>query len=227
MGIRTLLSWSSGKDSAWTLHVLRQRADVEVTGLLTTINTNFQRVAMHGTRYELLQAQARAAGLPLWEVPLPWPCSNDVYEGAMATACTSALQKGIDAVAFGDLFLEEVRRYREERLRGTGLEPIFPLWGRNTHDLIHEMLDGGLRARIVCVDPAKLSGEFIGCDLDEQMLRRLPASVDPCGENGEFHTFAYAGPMFREPIPIENGKCVTRDGFLFADLLDKSALAHR
>jgi uncharacterized protein (TIGR00290 family) len=224
---KVLLSWSSGKDSAWTLHVLRQRADVEVTGLLTTINTNFQRVAMHGTRYELLQAQARAAGLPLWEVPLPWPCSNDVYEGAMATTCTSALQKGIHAVAFGDLFLEEVRRYREERLRGTGLEPIFPLWGRNTHDLIHEMLDGGLRARIVCVDPAKLSGEFIGCDLDEQMLRRLPASVDPCGENGEFHTFAYAGPMFREPIPIENGKCVTRDGFLFADLLDKSALAHR
>ena len=224
---KVLLSWSSGKDSAWTLHVLRQRADVEVTGLLTTINTNFQRVAMHGTRYELLQAQARAAGLPLWEVPLPWPCSNDVYEGAMAAACTSALQKGIHAVAFGDLFLEEVRRYREERLRGTGLEPIFPLWGRNTHDLIHEMLDGGLRARIVCVDPAKLSGEFIGCDLEEQMLRRLPASVDPCGENGEFHTFAYAGPMFREPIPIENGKCVTRDGFLFADLLDKSALAHR
>jgi uncharacterized protein (TIGR00290 family) len=224
---KVLLSWSSGKDSAWALHVLRQRADVEVTGLLTTINTNFQRVAMHGTRYELLQAQARAAGLPLWEVPLPWPCSNDVYEGAMAAACTSALQKGTDAVAFGDLFLEEVRRYREERLRGTGLEPIFPLWGRNTHDLIHEMLDGGLRARIVCVDPAKLSGEFIGCDLDEQMLRRLPASVDPCGENGEFHTFAYAGPMFREPIPIENGKCVTRDGFLFADLLDKSALAHR
>jgi uncharacterized protein (TIGR00290 family) len=224
---KVLLSWSSGKDSAWTLHVLRQRADVEVTGLLTTINTNFQRVAMHGTRYELLQAQARAAGLPLWEVPLPWPCSNDVYEGAMAAACTSALQKGIHAVAFGDLFLEEVRRYREERLRGTGLEPIFPLWGRNTHDLIHEMVDGGLRARIVCVDPAKLSGEFIGCDLDEQMLRRLPASVDPCGENGEFHTFAYAGPMFREPIPIENGKCVTRDGFLFADLLDESALAHR
>ena len=224
---KILLAWSSGKDSAWTLHVLRQRADVEVTGLLTTINTNFQRVAMHGTRYELLQAQARAAGLPLWEVPLPWPCSNDVYEGAMAAACTSALQKGIHAVAFGDLFLEEVRRYREERLRGTGLEPIFPLWGRNTHDLIHEMLDGGLRARIVCVDPAKLSGEFIGRDLSEQMLRRLPASVDPCGENGEFHTFAYAGPMFREPIPIENGKCVTRDGFLFADLLDKSALAHR
>jgi uncharacterized protein (TIGR00290 family) len=224
---KVLLSWSSGKDSARALLGLRQRADVEGTGLLTTINTNFQRVAMHGTRYELLQAQARAAGLPLWEVPLPWPCSNDVYEGAMAAACTSALQKGIHAVAFGDLFLEEVRRYREERLRGTGLEPIFPLWGRNTHDLIHEMLDGGLRARIVCVDPAKLSGEFIGCDLDEQMLRRLPASVDPCGENGEFHTFAYAGPMFREPIPIENGKCVTRDGFLFADLLDKSALAHR
>ena len=222
---KVLLSWSSGKDSAWTLHVLRQREDVEVVGLLTTINTNFQRVAMHGTRYELLQAQAKAAGLPLWEVPLPWPCSNDVYERAMTAACTSALQKGITTIAFGDLFLEDVRRYREERLRGTGLEPMFPLWGRNTRDLIREMLDAGLRARIVCVDPAKLSGEFIGCDLDEGTLRRLPAAVDPCGENGEFHTFAYAGPMFEEPIPIERGECVTRDGFLFADLVAKGAVA--
>jgi uncharacterized protein (TIGR00290 family) len=224
---KVLLSWSSGKDSAWTLHVLRQRGDVEVAGLLTTINTNFQRVAMHGTRYELLQAQARSAGLPLWEVPLPWPCSNDVYEDAMTAACTSAVQKGITAIAFGDLFLEDVRRYREDRLHGTGLEPMFPILGRNTHELIREMLDAGLRARIVCVDPAKLSGEFIGCDLDEEALRRFPAGVDPCGENGEFHTFAYAGPMFSEPIAIESGECVTRDGFLFADLVGKHAVAHR
>jgi uncharacterized protein (TIGR00290 family) len=216
---KILLSWSTGKDSAWSLHVLRHRDDLEVVGLLTTINTNFQRVAMHATRHELLQKQAQAAALPLWEVPLPWPCSNDVYEQAMSGACASAVQQGISAIAFGDLFLEDVRRYREDRLRGTGLDPIFPLWGRNTRELIHDMLDGGLRARIVCVDPSKLSDDFIGRDLDHDALRRLPATIDPCGENGEFHTFAYAGPMFHHPISIESGECVTRDGFLFADLL--------
>lgn len=216
---KVLLSWSTGKDSAWSLHVLRQRQDLEVIGLLTTINTNFQRVAMHATRYDLLVAQAKSAGLPLWEVPLPWPCSNEVYEQAMATACASAVQSGVSAIAFGDLFLEDVRRYREDRLLNTGLQPIFPLWGRNTRDLIDEMLDGGLRARIVCVDPAKLAGEFIGRDLDSELIRQLPATVDPCGENGEFHTFAYAGPMFKEMVPIETGECVMRDGFHFADLV--------
>lgn len=219
---KILLSWSTGKDSAWSLHVLRQREDLEVVGLLTTVNTNFQRVAMHATRYELLVTQARAARLPLWEVPLPWPCSNEVYEQAMAGACASAVQQGISGIAFGDLFLEDVRRYREDRLRGTGLEPIFPLWGRDTRELIHEMLDGGLRARIVCVDPSKLSSEFIGRDLDFELIRRLPKSVDPCGENGEFHTFAYAGPMFEEVVAIETGECVTRDGFDFADLIPVS-----
>ncbi len=216
---KILLSWSSGKDSAWTVQVLRQRDDVEVVGLLTTINTNFRRVAMHGTRHALLQAQANAARLPLWEVPLPWPCSNEVYEQAMSAACASAVQQGISAIAFGDLFLEDVRRYREDRLRGTGLEPIFPIWGRNTPELIREMLDAGLRARIVCVDPSKLTGDFIGCDLNYDLVGRLPATVDPCGENGEFHTFTYAGPMFYEPIPIKAGEVVARDGFLFADVL--------
>lgn len=216
---KILLSWSSGKDSAWTLHVLRQRGDVEVVGLLTTINSNFQRVAMHGTRYELLKAQAAAARLPLWEVLLAWPCSNEVYEKAMATACATAVQQEISGIAFGDLFLEDVRRYREDRLRGTGLEPLFPLWGRNTSELLSEMLDAGLRARIVCVDPSKLPTDFAGRDLDEEILNRMPAAVDPCAENGEFHTFAYAGPMFYEPIPIESGEIVTRDGFVFADLL--------
>lgn len=216
---KILLSWSTGKDSAWALHILRQRADIEVVGLLTTINTNFQRVAMHGTRYELLVAQAESAGLPLWKVPLPWPCSNEVYEHAMAAACASAVQSGVSGIAFGDLFLEDVRRYREDRLRDTGLEPIFPLWGRNTRELIREMLEGGLRARIVCVDPSKLASEFIGRDLDSELLLQLPASVDPCGENGEFHTFAYAGPMFKAMVPIEAGECVIRDGFHFADLL--------
>ena len=216
---KILLSWSSGKDSAWSLHTLSRHADVEVVGLLTTINTHFQRVAMHGTRYELLQAQAAAARLPLWEVPLPWPCSNDMYEQAMAAACTSAVQQGISGIAFGDLFLEDVRRYREDRLRGTGLEPIFPIWGRNTAEVIREMLDGGMRARIVCVDPSKLSADFVGQDLDRELLQHLPPSIDPCGENGEFHTFAYAGPMFHGAIPIESGERVMRDGFAFADVV--------
>jgi uncharacterized protein (TIGR00290 family) len=222
---KILLSWSSGKDSAWTLHVLRQRSDVEVVGLLTTINTYFQRVAMHGTRYTLLKAQAEAARLPLWEVPLPWPCSNEVYEQAMAAACASAVEKGISAIAFGDLFLEDVRRYREDRLRGTGLEPMFPLWGRNTRELVSEMLAGGLRARIVCVDPSKLPSEFAGRDLDEDLLNCLPAGVDPCAENGEFHTFAYAGPMFEHPISIKGGEVVTREGFQYADVLPESERA--
>jgi uncharacterized protein (TIGR00290 family) len=224
---KILLSWSSGKDSAWALHVLRQRDDVEIAGLLTTINTNFRRVAMHATRYALLQAQADVARLPLWEVPLPWPCSNERYETAMSAACTSAVEKGISCIAFGDLFLEDVRRYREDRLIGTGLDPMFPLWGRNTRELISEMLDAGLRARLVCVDPAKLASEFIGRDLSHETLRRLPASVDPCGENGEFHTFAYAGPMFARPIPIETGECEMRDGFLFADILPVQEVAGR
>ena len=216
---KILLSWSSGKDSAWTLHVLRQRDDVEIAGLLTTINTEFQRVAMHGTRQALLKAQADAAGLPLWEVPLPWPCSNEHYEQAMSDACAAAVEQGISGIAFGDLFLEDVRRYREDRLRGTGLEPLFPIWGLDTGELIGEMLDAGLRARIVCVDPGKLPADFAGCDLSRDLLRRLPSAVDPCGENGEFHTFAYAGPMFARPIAIESGESVARDGFIFADVL--------
>ncbi len=222
---KILLSWSSGKDSAWTLHVLRQRGEVEVVGLLTTINSHFQRVAMHGTRHTLLKAQAEAARLPLWEVPLPWPCSNDIYEQAMSAACAAAVQQGISAVAFGDLFLENVRRYREDRLRGTGLEPMFPLWGRDTEQLIREMLDAGLRARIVCADPSKLVGDFIGRDIDYDLLSRLPATVDPCGENGEFHTFAHAGPMFFHPIPIKTGEVVMRDGFLYGDVLSESEMA--
>jgi diphthamide synthase (EF-2-diphthine--ammonia ligase) len=180
---------------------------------------------MHGTRHALLTAQADAARPPLWEVPLPWPCSNEVYEQAMSAVYASAVDKEISAIAFGDLFLEDVRRYREDRLRGTGLDPMFPLWGRNTRELISEMLDGGLRARIVCVDPAKLPADFAGRDLDHALVRSLPAGVDPCAENGEFHTFAYAGPMFDQPIPIKNGETVTRDGFLFADVLPESEMA--
>ena len=224
---KTLLSWSSGKDSAWTLHLLRQRGEVEVVGLLTTINTHFQRVSMHGTRYALLKAQARAARLPLWEVPLPWPASNEIYEGAVASACASAVAKGITAIAFGDLFLEDVRRYREDKLAGSGLTPVFPVWGLPTRALVREMLAAGVKARIVCVDPKQLPREFAGRDLDEALLEAMPEGVDPCAERGEFHTVAYAGPMFQRPISIESGEVVERDGFVFADVkVQGSGISH-
>jgi len=215
---KLLLSWSSGKDSAWALHCLRREGGCEVVGLLTTLNAAFDRVAMHSTRRTLLEAQAAAAGLPLHQVPLPWPCSNEQYEAAMRIACDAALADGVEAIAFGDLFLEDVRRYREEKLAGTGLDPVFPLWERDTRRLAEEMIAGGLRARIVCVDPKKLPREFAGRDFDLALLRDLPPGVDPCGENGEFHTVVCAGPIFREPIPIESGEVVERDGFVFADV---------
>jgi len=219
---RLVLSWSSGKDSAWALHLLRQGGDYEgeyeIRGLLTTLNGAFDRVAMHSTRRAVLEAQARAAGLPLYAVALPWPCSNFEYEAAMRGACEAAVADGVEAIAFGDLFLEDVRRYREDRLRGTGLKPVFPIWGLDTRRLAEEMIASGLRARIVCVDPKKLTREFAGREFDADFLRDLPAGVDPCGENGEFHSVVYAGPMFREAIPIEAGEVVERDGFVFADV---------
>jgi uncharacterized protein (TIGR00290 family) len=217
MGIRTLLSWSSGKDSAWTLHTLRQEGRYEVVGLLTTINAEFDRVAMHGTRSSVLRAQAAAARLPLIEVPLPWPCSNEHYEAAMRDACTAAVRNGIEAMAFGDLYLEDVRRYREERLAGTGITPVFPLWGRETRALVHEMLDGGLRARITCIDQHKLPSSFAGRELDASLLAELPSGTDPCAENGEFHTCAYAGPMFAQPIVLAPGAVEQHGDFVFAD----------
>jgi len=221
---KLLLSWSSGKDSAWALHRLRQQGDYEIAGLLTTVNAAFDRVAMHSTRRALVEAQAAAAGLPLTIVPLPWPCSNERYESAMSAACAQAVSNGIEAIAFGDLFLEDIRQYRIDKLRGTGLEPVFPVWGppHATRALAEEMIAGGLRARIVCVDPKKFPGcdpaAFAGRDFDAALLRDLPPTVDPCGENGEFHTAVYAGPMFREAIPVETGEIVSRDGFVFADV---------
>lgn len=216
---RVLLAWSSGKDSAWALHVLRCNADIEVCGLLTTVNSEFDRVAMHGTRRTVLEAQAAAAGLPLWVVPLPWPCSNDIYEQRMAEACARAVAERVDAIAFGDLFLADVRAYRERQLAPTGLEPLFPLWEIPTDRLAREMMDGGLRARLSCVDTKQISGEFAGREFDAILLRDLPGSADPCGERGEFHTCVYAGPMFNAPLALETGEIVNRAGFMFADFI--------
>jgi uncharacterized protein (TIGR00290 family) len=213
--MKTLLSWSSGKDSAWTLHRLRADPRYEVVGLLTTINSAADRVAMHAVRTELLRAQAAAAGLPLWPVPIPSPCSNEEYECAMGEAMKRAEEERVDCIAFGDLFLQDVRAYREEKLAATRIRPIFPLWGSDTRALASEMLAGGLRARITCVDPRVAPRSLAGRDYDPAML---DASIDPCGERGEFHTFAYAGPMFRQAIAIESGEVVERDGFVFADL---------
>jgi uncharacterized protein (TIGR00290 family) len=216
---KALLSWSSGKDSAWTLRALRERGDVEVVGLLTTINEAYERVAMHAVRVDLLEAQAAAAGLPLLRVPIPSPCSNAEYEAAMSRAIEVAQRDGVSVMAFGDLFLEDIRRYRIEKLAGTGIQPIFPIWGIPTDLLAREMLAGGLRARLTCVDPKQLAPSFAGRDFDDSFLAELPASVDPCGEKGEFHTFAYAGPMFRSPVPIRSGEVVERDGFVFSDIM--------
>lgn len=217
--MKILLSWSTGKDSAWALWVLRQQHADAVAGLLTTTNEAFDRVAMHAVRRELLQAQAQAAGLPLTIVPLPWPCSNEEYERRMAVAVASFVRTGFTHVAFGDLFLEDVRRYREEQLAGSGLEPLFPLWkSKTTAVLAQEMIAAGLEARVTCVDPRHLERSFAGRTFDAAFLEALPHAVDPCGENGEFHTFATAGPMFSRPIDVRIGEVVERDGFVFADL---------
>jgi uncharacterized protein (TIGR00290 family) len=216
--VKTLVSWSSGKDSAWMVHVLRQRGDVRLGGLLTTINEAAQRVAMHAVRVELLQAQAERLALPLWLVPIPSPCPNEAYERAMQAAVDRAVREGFTQVAFADLFLRDVRRYREERLAGTGLTPLFPLFDFDTRVLARTMVASGLRARITCVDPRQLDRRFAGREFDARLLDELPESVDPCGERGEFHTFAYQGPMFDRPVPVETGVTVERDGFVFTDL---------
>jgi uncharacterized protein (TIGR00290 family) len=221
-----MLSWSTGKDSAWMAHVLRTRGDVQLAGMLTTVNESAQRVAMHAVRMELLDAQADALGLPLWKVPIPSPCPNEVYERAMSQVVARAVSDGFTQIAFGDLFLEDVRRYREERLAGTGLSPLFPLFGADTSALAREMVAAGLAARITCENHAVLDRRFAGRDFDASLLADLPASVDPCGERGEFHSFAYSGPMFRQPIPIQNGIVVERDGFIFADLTMNHELGH-
>ena len=220
---KVALSWSSGKDSAWSLHLLRQDPSVEVVALITTINEQFDRVAMHAVRRELLEQQAASAGLPLWKVPLPWPCSNEQYEARMRDVCARAVAQGVSAIAFGDLFLADIRSYREKKLEGTGLEPIFPVWQIPTCELALRMIAAGLRAKITCIDPKILPPELAGREFDEAFLADLPATVDPCGENGEFHSFVYDGPMFRHPVQVQAGEVVERDGFVFADLKPATA----
>jgi len=219
--VKILLSWSSGKDSAWALHVLNRQYPGAVGALLTTVNEAMDRVAMHGVRRSVLEAQARATGLPLHVVHIPHPCPNEVYEAQMRAAVADARANGFTHVAFGDLFLEDVRRYREERLAGSGLTPLFPLFDSEpawTARLAREMVANGVRARITCVNPKMLDRRFAGREFDAALLDELPASVDPCAERGEFHTCAYDGPMFRAPIPVETGVTVERDGFVFTDL---------
>ena len=216
---KTLLSWSSGKDSAWALHTLRQDPQIELAGLFCTVNQAFNRVAMHGVRVELLQRQADRLGLPLQIIDIPYPCSNEQYAQVMSEFVTQARAAGVTHFAFGDLFLEDVRRYREERLQGTGISPIFPLWGSDTRELSQTMVAAGLRSVLTCVDPKQLSKDFAGRIFDATLLRDLPADVDPCGENGEFHSFAFDGPMFAQAVDFTLGETVARDGFVFTDLL--------
>jgi uncharacterized protein (TIGR00290 family) len=200
------------------LHVLKKNPATEIGGLLTTMNEQFDRVAMHAVRRRLLEAQASAAGVPLRTVQLPWPCTNEQYEQRMRTAVSQAVADGFTHVAFGDLFLEDVRKYREEKLAGTGLTPLFPIWGAHTDQLAEQMVESGLRSVLTCVNPKHLDRSFAGRQFDRALLRDLPEDVDKCGERGEFHSFAWDGPMFNRPIAIQVGEVVDRDGFVFADV---------
>jgi uncharacterized protein (TIGR00290 family) len=216
---KALIAWSSGKDSAWALHVVRGGGDYDIVGALTTVNRAFRRVAMHGVRQQLLEMQIAAAGLVPVLVHIPHPCSNEEYERAMAEALAQAKADGVTHIVFGDLFLEDIRAYRVERLKETGITPVFPLWLRPTGVLARDMIAGGLEARLATVDLKKLSADFAGRRFDASLLGELPDGIDPCGENGEFHSFVTAGPMLARPIPVQVGETVERDGFAYADLL--------
>lgn len=214
---KILISWSTGKDSAWALHLLSRDPDIEIAGLITTFNTSADRVGMHAVRRSLVEAQAARAGVPLWPVELPWPCSNADYECRMGALIQRAVNAGVQAIAFGDLFLEDIRSYRERQLAGTGIEPLFPLWNLATEKLACDMIAAGVRAKVTCVDPSRLDRSFAGRDFNLEFLHALPAHVDPCGENGEFHTFVCDAPCFSDSITVEPGDIVERDGFVFAD----------
>ena len=224
-GPKAWLAWSSGKDSAWALHTVREAGSFDVVALLTTVNRTHGRVAMHAVRESLLEIQAAAAGLPLVKVPIPSPSSNEIYERAMSEAMARASDEGVRHVIFGDLFLQDVRAYRESQLARCAITPVFPLWEKETRALAEEMIAGGLRGFLTCVDPRKMERGFAGRRFDAELLADLPAGVDPCGENGEFHTFACAGPMFSADVPVAVGEIVERDGFVFADLLPRGAAA--
>lgn len=216
---RTLMSWSSGKDSAWALHTLRQKPEIDLAGLFCTVNQAFDRVAMHGVRVELLQRQAESMGLPLEIIEIPYPCSNTDYEAIMGQFVERAKRDGVEKFAFGDLYLEDVRNYRIDKLKGTGIEPIFPIWGIPTDALSRDMISSGLRTVITCINPEQIPAEFVGREFDQAFLDALPEHVDPCGENGEFHSFVFDGPMFQQAIEITVGDIVHRDKFVFADVL--------
>ncbi|MBI3547622.1 MAG: adenine nucleotide alpha hydrolase [Elusimicrobia bacterium] len=220
---KAVVSWSSGKDSAYALHRVRTEGRLEVVALLTTVTEAYARVAMHGVRESILDEQARAAGLPLEKVPIPSPCPNAVYEERFEAALSRWKARGATKVVFGDLFLEDIRAYREKQLARVGLEGVFPLWRRDTAELARAMLREGFRATLVCVDPRKLPAAFAGRAFDEALLADLPAGVDPCGENGEFHTCVHGGPVFSRDIPVSPGESVLREGFAFADLLPAGA----
>lgn len=213
------IAWSSGKDSAWALHEARKSGEYEIVGALTTVTETFGRVAMHAVREEILKRQCEAMSLPQTIVPIPFPCPNEIYEARMDIALKQAKAEGVTHVIFGDLFLEDIRRYREEKMAGSGIAPVFPLWDRPTDKLAREMIAGGLKAQIVCLDPKVLPKEFAGRGFDASLLDELPKSVDPCGERGEFHTCVIGGPMFSREIKVKAGEIVERDGFVFADLV--------
>ncbi len=220
---KALMSWSSGKDSAWALYQLQQNPEIDLVGLFCTVNKAFDRVAMHGVRVALLQKQAESMGLPLEIIEIPYPCSNEEYEKIMGRFVERAKSGEIAYFAFGDLFLEDIRKYREEKLKDSGIKPLFPIWGVPTDKLARDMISGGLRTIITCIDPKQTPEEFAGREFDERFLDSLPETIDPCGENGEFHSFVFDGPMFKEPVEIVLGDIVRRDGFVFADILPKSA----
>jgi len=216
---RTLLSWSSGKDSAWALQVLRRQSNIDIVGLFSTINQEYERVPMHAVRNELLQQQAESVGLPIQVIPIPNPCSHTEYENIMGEFIAQVKEQRIDCIAFGDLYLEDIRKYREEKLDNTGITPIFPLWGKDTEALSKEMVACGLRAIITCIDPRSMPPGFAGKEYNASFLEQIPAGVDPCGENGEFHSFAFDGPMFKRTVNLRVGETISRDGFIFTDLL--------
>lgn len=218
---KALMSWSSGKDSAWAFHKLQQNPEIDIVGLFCTVNKEFDRVAMHGVRVELLQKQAKSIGLPLEIIEIPNPCSNSEYEKIMGQFVERVKIAKIEYFAFGDLFLEDIRNYREEKLQGSGIKPIFPIWGIPTDELSREMISNGLRTVITCINPKQIPKEFVGREFDESFLDSLPETIDPCGENGEFHSFVFDGPMFKEQIEITVGDIVHRDDFIFADVLPK------